>query len=167
MRMYQIVSIRAHLQKRHYSGPDYIITLVTKQGGQVFRQLWHHCRIQSVAFRYRQRRAFPHVSRHVRHSPLDSQSHDLGDHWYPDPGHHSDGHCSDDLILVVQSFLDRVDGKEREVRFGFGIPQQIDVHELLDLQRRRSYVLDDVSEEFGAVRASRHHLGLFSWEVHQ
>jgi hypothetical protein len=40
-----------------------------------------------------------------------------------------------------------IDGKERGIRFVFGMLEEVDVDELLDLERGRCDILDYVGEE--------------------
>lgn len=67
------------------------------------------------------------------HYLFDREHHDGGDDGDTNAGQDAQGRAPDELIGVLQSFLEGGDGEEGQVLLLLSIPHQIHVHQLLDL----------------------------------
>lgn len=120
------------------------------QGGQTLHVL--------VASRYSQCRHLPDIRTHVCCTLLDGEHDDAPNHRNLDPTENPECHRTNERIAVREVLLEGVDGQQRKIRLLFRIFQEVDVHELPDLEVMGCDVLDDLSKVLGDVAAFRDEL---------
>jgi hypothetical protein len=80
----------------------------------------------------------------------------LGDLVHADAAHRADGERADERVRILRVFHKRVDGEDGEVGLALGVVDEVEVDELLQLDRRSLDAVDHVGEEHRDVLADRH-----------
>ena len=77
----------------------------------------------------------PNIRGHVCHGLLYGYHHDWYNDGHTDTGENTEGTGPDQLVGILESFLEGADGEKSDVLLLLCIPHQVDIDKLLDLER--------------------------------
>mmetsp|Transcript_15997 Transcript_15997/g.41525 ORF Transcript_15997/g.41525 Transcript_15997/m.41525 type:complete len:1014 (+) Transcript_15997:689-3730(+) len=116
----------------------------------------HHLRVDVVQLGDAHGRCLAHVGVVVLEAALQGVAQVLRDLVHADAAHGADGEGADERVGVLRILDKGVDGENAEVRLRLGVVDEVQVHQLLELQVLRLHAVHQVREQHAHVLAHRH-----------